>query len=165
MDPIDESGLRRAFVNCTKGEASRLPLPRDLDRRPWADLDFLGWRDLGAPDRAYLVTEHGGRTAGVVLRASATKRGFLHRSACSICLTTHPGAGVALMAARKTGPAGRQGDSVGLYICADLDCSLYARGLKKVGAGGSMDEFATAQEKVDRLRTALGTFLDRVTAR
>ncbi|WP_342782051.1 FBP domain-containing protein [Trebonia kvetii] len=44
-------------MNCTKGEAKRLNVPRDLAELPWEDLDFLGWRDQQSPERAYLVAE------------------------------------------------------------------------------------------------------------
>lgn len=111
-----------------EGEAKRLPIPRDLAEQPWDDLDFLGWRDLAEPGRSYIVTEHDGELIGITLRFPSQQRGFLHRSMCSLCLTTHPGSGVSLMTARKTGPAGREGNSVGVYICTDLACSLYVRG-------------------------------------
>ncbi len=55
MDPITERDLRASFVNCSKGDAKRLPAPRDLDDRPWEDLDFLGWTDPAFPGRGYLV--------------------------------------------------------------------------------------------------------------
>ena len=59
MEPLTEQEIRAAFVNCTKGETQRLSVPRDLADRPWDDLDYLGWRDPQAPDRAYLVTRAG----------------------------------------------------------------------------------------------------------
>lgn len=52
-----EQQIRSPFVKCTKSEAKRLSVPRDLAERPRVDLDFLGWRDPQATDRAYLVTE------------------------------------------------------------------------------------------------------------
>ncbi len=108
MRPLTEHDIRDSFVNCSKGEAKRLAVPRDLAERPWDDLDFLGWRDPGAPDRSYLVVERGDGLAGVALRFPSSQRGFLHRSMCSVCLTTHPGGGVSLMTARKAGAAGRE---------------------------------------------------------
>jgi treble-clef zinc-finger protein len=79
----------------SKGEAQRLKIPAGLDELPWPDLDFLGWRDPGAPERAYLVAEHDDRLVGVTLRAaSAGARGFTSRSLCSLCLTTRSGGGV-----------------------------------------------------------------------
>jgi len=100
MLPLAERDIRRSFVNCSKGEAERANLPVDLAGLPWADLDFLGWRDRGAPQLAYLVAERGGQLTGVTLRApTAGKRSFTARSMCSLCLTTRTASGVALMTA------------------------------------------------------------------
>ncbi|MFG1922217.1 FBP domain-containing protein [Cryptosporangium sp. NPDC048952] len=160
MKQLAEPEIRDAFVNCSRGEAKRLPMARDLDTRLWDDLDFLGWTDLSAPDRSYLVTEHDGAPVAVVLRAAAGQRGYLRRSLCSLCLTQHPGSGVALMTARKTGAAGRQGNSVGTYVCSDLACSLYVRGIKKpVAVGGRIEESLTVEEQIERLRSHLDSFL------
>ncbi|MFI6982658.1 FBP domain-containing protein [Embleya sp. NPDC050154] len=162
MNPLTEQAIRTSFVNCSKGEAQRLPVPRDLAERPWAELDFLGWGDPGAPDRTYLVTEYRGAPVGVTLRFPAQRRGYLHRSMCSLCLTTHPGGGVSLMTARKTGRAGRDGNSVGVYICTDLACSLYVRGLKAPAPGGRFEESLTLDEQVERTRGNLFAFLDKI---
>ncbi|MQY08843.1 FBP domain-containing protein [Actinomadura macrotermitis] len=165
MNPITESDIRTSFVNCSKGEAKRMHLPKDFPELPWADLDFLGWRDPGAPERAYLVAEHGGRTIGVALRAtSGGTRGFTSRSMCSLCLTMRTGSEVALMTARRTGEAGRQGNTVGQYLCADLACSLYVRGRKKSAAAGDLDETLTLDDKIARTLANLESFLDKVTA-
>ncbi|BCL25971.1 FBP domain-containing protein [Streptomyces aurantiacus] len=164
MKPLTEQDIRSSFVNCSKGEAKRLAVPRDLADRPWADLDFLGWRDPGAPDRSYLVTERSGRPVGVTLRFPSQQRGFLHRSMCSLCLTTHPGNGVSLMTARKVGPAGREGNSVGVYMCADLACSLYVRGKKLPESGSRFEESLTVEEQIARTTGHLAAFLDRLHA-
>ncbi|MFB4303136.1 FBP domain-containing protein [Actinomadura sp. NTSP31] len=165
MRPLTERDIRTSFVNCSKGEAKRLGLPRDLAERPWDDLDFLGWRDPGAAGRAYLVAERDGRLVGIALRGSSgTFRGFTSRSMCSLCLTTHSSGGVALMTARRTGEAGRQGNTVGQYFCADLACPLYLRGKKQAAVGGDLDESLTVEEKIARTQGNLHAFLDKVTA-
>ncbi|WP_326825952.1 FBP domain-containing protein [Streptosporangium sp. NBC_01756] len=162
MNPIDEKEIRESFVNCSKGEARRLNLPRGLSELPWADLDFLGWRDPGAPDRGYLVTERNGELVGVTLRlAQETRRSFTKGTICSICVTAHTGTGVALFTAPRVGAAGRQGNTVGTYICADLACSLYMRGRKKTDLG--MDfETLTTEERVVRAVVNLESFLDKI---
>ncbi|MDL4773763.1 MULTISPECIES: FBP domain-containing protein [Thermomonosporaceae] len=161
MRPLSESDIRRSFVNCSKGEAKRVNVPRDLEERPWDDLDFLGWRDPGAPERGYLVAERDdGGLVGVVLRAApGTSRGFTARSMCSLCLTTHSGGGVALMTARRTGEAGRQGNTVGRYLCTELACSLYTRGKKQTAVGGDLEETLTVDEKIVRTRANLAAFI------
>ena len=163
MKPLSEPDIRSSFVNCSKGEAQRLKLPAGLGELPWPDLDFLGWRDPGAPERAYLVAEHDGRLVGVVLRAAAAgARGFTARSICSLCLTTRTAGGVVLMTARRTGAAGRGGNSVGQYLCADLSCSLYIRG-RKHSVGGVVRESLSREEKIARTLANLDAFLTTVT--
>lgn len=162
MKALTEREIRQAFVDCSKGEAGRLPMPRDFDELPWDDLDFLGWRDLSAPGRSYIVTEREGRPAGISLRFPSHQRGFLHRSMCSLCLTTHPGSGVSLMTARKAGPAGREGNSVGLYMCTDLACSLYVRGKKAVDSGARFKESLTVEEQIERTTANLAAFIDKL---
>ncbi|MFJ9965428.1 FBP domain-containing protein [Streptomyces avermitilis] len=162
MRTLTEQDIRHSFINCSKGEAKRLAIPRDLDERPWGDLDFLGWRDPGALDRSYLVTERADDVVGVTLRFPSSQRGFLHRSMCSLCLTTHPGNGVSLMTARKTGAAGREGNSVGVYMCADLACSLYVRGKKVPESGMRFEESLTVEEQIARMVGNLSAFLDKL---
>ncbi|MBC7274616.1 MAG: FBP domain-containing protein [Streptomyces sp.] len=164
MRPLTEQDIRNSFVNCSKGEAKRLAVPRDLGERPWDDLDFLGWRDPGAPDRSYLVAERPDRIVGVTFRFPPPQRGFLHRSLCSLCLTGHPRGGVSLMTARKAGAAGREGNSVGLYICTDLACSLYLRGKKVPETGARFEESLTLEEQIARTTGNLYAFLDRLSA-
>jgi hypothetical protein len=163
MKPLAEQEIRTAFVNCTKGEAKRLSVPRDLAERPWDDLDFLGWRDPRAPDRAYLATELDGRLVAVALRCPSPASWQTRRSMCSLCMTTHTG-GVSLMVAAKAGKAGQQGNSVGAYICSDLACPLYVRGKKDAGAGARLHESLTLAEKIQRTVANLDAFIAKVTA-
>ncbi|GAA0925093.1 FBP domain-containing protein [Nonomuraea longicatena] len=164
MRPVTEPEIRASFVNCTKGEAKRLAVPRDLGTRPWADLDFLGWRDASGPDRAYLVAESGDALVGIMLRRAVPHAGHSRRSMCSFCLTMHSGDGVSLLTARRAGRDGQQGNSVGAYVCTDLACSLYVRGKKEVGAGGRLHETLTLEEKIERTAANLADFVDKVTA-
>ncbi|HUN37509.1 MAG TPA: FBP domain-containing protein [Trebonia sp.] len=164
MKPLTENEIRAAFVNCSKGEARRLNLPRDLAERPWEDLDFLGWRDQQSPERAYLAVELDGRLVALVLRCPGPGPLQKKTSMCSICLTSHTG-GVTLMVAPRTGKAGQQGNTVGDYFCSDLACSLYVRGLKAVhGLGGRPPERLTLEEKVERTLGNLAAFVAKVTA-
>lgn len=165
MEPLDENDIRASFVNCSKSEAKRINIPRPLSDRPWADLDFFGWRDPRAPDRGYLVAHHGDRLLGVTLRAAQdVHRSFMKTTVCTLCITSHPGTGVRLLAAPRAGAAGRQGNTVGAYMCADLACSLYVRGKKETGLGARYEESLSVEEKIDRTLRNLASFLDRVTA-
>jgi hypothetical protein len=162
MNPITEHDIRTSFVNCSKGEARRLNLPRDLAESPWPDLDFLGWRDPGAPERAYLVTERGGELVGVALRLSQeARRSFTKSTLCSVCVTPHAGTGVTLFAAPRVGAAGRQGNTVGAYMCADLACSLYVRDKKQTELGTRFESLSV-EERIVRAAANLDGFLERV---
>ncbi|MCM3300877.1 FBP domain-containing protein [Streptomyces pseudogriseolus] len=163
MKELTEQEIRRSFVNCTKGEAKRLSVPHDLAERPWDDLDFLGWRDPQAPDRAYLVTELDGRPRALALRSTGATSWQTRRSMCSMCMTTHTG-GVSLMVAAKQGKAGQQGNTVGTYMCSDLACSLYLRGKKDLGTGAQLHETLTLEQKIERTVENLAAFIARVTA-
>ncbi|TDD61467.1 FBP domain-containing protein [Kribbella antibiotica] len=165
MKPITESEIRRSFVNCSQGEAKRLAVPKDLETLPWEHLDFLGWRDAGAPDRGYIVAEReDGTLTGITLKAAkGAARGFTSRSMCSLCKTTRTGGGVALMAARRSGVAGRQGNTVGEYLCTDLACSLYVRGKKQVASEPGLEETLSVEAKIARLEANLTTFVAKVT--
>ncbi|MER0427766.1 FBP domain-containing protein [Streptomyces microflavus] len=162
MNPLTEQEIRTAFVNCTKGEAKRLNIPRDLAERPWGDMDFLGWRDPQAPDRAYIVAVLGGRPVGVQLRSSDAGSWQTRRSMCSMCVTVHTG-GVSLLVAPRSGKAGQQGNSVGAYMCSDLACSLYVRGKKDAGVGARLHESLTLEEKIQRTVANLAAFIAKVT--
>ncbi|WP_030176962.1 FBP domain-containing protein [Spirillospora albida] len=167
MRAITEGELRTCFVNCSKGDAKRLNLPKDFAESPWEDLDFLGWRDPKAPDRAYLVAERGDGLIGIALRfasAPGRARGFNSTSMCSFCQTVHTGGGVALLGARRGGEAGKQGNSVGQYLCADLACSLYVRGRKQTLLGDGHDDGVPLADRVERLRTNLDAFIASVIA-
>jgi len=162
MRQLTENEIRESFVNCSKGESRRLPVPRDLAGLPWTDLDFLGWRDQGAPDRGYLVTEIGGRLVGITLRVPSIRRSLTKTNVCSLCVTAHAGSGVALLTARRAGAAGREGNTVGTYICADLACSLYVRGLKKSASVSRPEESLPLEEQVTRTVTNLEAFLTQI---
>jgi hypothetical protein len=164
VKPLTDPEIRAAFVNCTKGEARRLNVPRDLTNQPWDDLDFLGWRDPQAPERACLVAELDSRLVAITLRCPGPNPLQKRSNICSFCLTSHTG-GVTLMVAPRSGKAGQQGNSVGTYLCTDLACSLYLRGKKPVvGLGGRFKERLTLEEKIERTMANLAAFVDKVTS-
>ena len=161
MKPVTEQEIRASFVNSTKGEAKRMHVPKDLGDRPWDDLDFLGWRDPAAPDRGYLVIELDGRLVGIALRRAA-QAGHARKTMCAWCLTTHQGDGVSLMTARKAGKSGQLGNSVGAYMCADLQCSLYLRGKKSAGPGSRFHESLALEDQAERTVAHVAAFVARV---
>lgn len=127
MRALTEREVRRSFVNCSRGEASGLALPRDFDALDWAELEMLGWRDPKAPLRGYLVAEIDGEPLGLALRAAATRMSVRTAVSCLLCQTGRSGDAVSLFTAKRMGEAGRNGNTVGTYICADLACSARVR--------------------------------------
>ena len=162
MEPLTEQQIRAAFVNCSKGEAKRLTVPKDLAARPWPDLDFFGWRDPQAPDRAYLAIPAEDGLRALTLRCPPPSPTRPRRSMCAMCLTTHTG-GVSLMVAPRAGKEGKLGNTVGTYLCTDLSCSLYLRGLKDLPPGDRLRETLTLPEKIARTTANLTAFLAKVT--
>jgi hypothetical protein len=154
---LTEKQIRTGFVNLSKGAAGRVNLPSDLDERPWGVLDYLGWQDPKAPERSYLVTDRGGRVRAISLR-TAGGVGRARKTMCDLCITV---GSVSLMVAPRAGKAGQRGDSVGTYVCAALDCSLFVRNIRSNGTV-IMEERLTAEQKIERLVANLETFMARV---
>ncbi len=127
MRPLTETELRRSFVNCSRSEATSLTLPGSLDEVPWEEREFLGWRDPRAPLRGYAVWWHDDRPLGIALRAADSRMSSRAAAMCLLCQSTVSGADVSLFTARRAGEAGRNGNTVGQYICADLACSRRVR--------------------------------------
>ncbi|GIH17255.1 hypothetical protein Raf01_54270 [Rugosimonospora africana] len=149
------------MVNCSRGEAASMTLPRELAAVDWGTLDFLGWRDPKAPLRGYLVVWRDGKAVGVQLRAAESKMSGRVAAMCSLCRTGQPASNVSLFVARRTGQAGRNGNTVGTYICADLVCCRNVR-LDKPSATLHPDPGLTIDERVERLRTRTDSFIDEV---
>ena len=170
VEPLSEPAIRASFVNCSKGEASRIRMPAGLSDNsiPWADLDFLGWTDPGAPQRALLVApgRDGGKPVGLLLRRPEARRvGALRSSMCQVCLTDHASSGVSLFVAPLAGASGRRGNTVGEYLCSDLACSLYLRGKRQPKMRLiRREETLSLTERIDRAMANLAAFTDRVAA-
>ncbi len=85
MRALTEQDIRGSFINCSKGEAKRLNVPRDLDGRPWQDLDFLGWGIRARPTAA--IWSSSGRTGSSAWRcASSRPSGVSCTAACARCV-------------------------------------------------------------------------------
>jgi hypothetical protein len=79
---------------------------------------------------------------------------------------TDPGAPLlALFVAPLAGAAGRQGNTVGEYLCSDLACSLYLRGRRRPKMRlVQREETLSLDERIERAMTNLSAFVDRVAA-
>ncbi|MBX3098723.1 MAG: FBP domain-containing protein [Salinibacterium sp.] len=126
MQPLSPDDIRRSFVNTSKGDASRVPMP-GLHDVLWDEREYLGWRDQQAPQRGYLVHWVNGQPLGLVLRASefSLKPGIA--AMCSWCRTTRRSDEISLFSAARAGQSGRDGNTIGTYLCDDLACSHMIR--------------------------------------
>jgi hypothetical protein len=163
MKPLSADEVRDSFINSTRGEVRRMSLPPGFEDTAWDDLDFLGWVDQGAPDRAYLVSPADAGPVGIALRAATGRSGRLRSAICQFCVTAHAVSDITLFSASLAGPRGRQGNVVGTYLCADLACSLYVRGKRRPDVP-QPGETLSVDERVARLVDNVHRFIHRVSA-
>ncbi|MFZ4895772.1 FBP domain-containing protein [Plantibacter sp. Mn2098] len=135
MFPIDERALRDSFINASRKEASSLTLPAGFTDIDFDTIDYLGWSDPKMPRRAYVVTTtEDGAPASVLLQQAEQRT--LARAQCSWCHDVTLRNDVQLFAAKKAGPAGRKGDTLGTLICANFGCSKNVRMLPPLAYEG-----------------------------
>ena len=122
MHALTEAAIRRSLVNCSRSEAASLTLPRDFAELDWASLEVLGWRDPKAELRGWLVHETDDGLVGLALRAADTTMSSRRSSMCLLYQTVRSAAEVSLFTSRRAGEAGRNGNTVGTDVSADLGC-------------------------------------------
>jgi hypothetical protein len=121
--PLTEARIRASFVNVSTRERAAMVIP-PLDDLDWSALNLLGWRDRKAPQLGFVVTEIDGEPVGVALRqAEAPTR---TRPQCSWCEDVTLPNEVVFFAAKRAGAAGRKGDTVGTFACAEFQCDKNA---------------------------------------
>jgi hypothetical protein len=91
----------------------------------WDRLDYLGWRDAKIPSLGYVLTWLDERPVGILLRQADGRA--RSRPQCSWCDDVTLPNEVVLFSARRSGPAGRKGDTVGILVCANFECSANVR--------------------------------------
>ncbi|MDN3477084.1 FBP domain-containing protein [Curtobacterium sp. APC 4022] len=159
MLPITVEALRASFVNASRREVTEMTVP-DLDAVPWDDLTFLGWRDPKTPRRAYAVIPTlDGELVGIVFRqAEASPRS---RAQCSWCQDVKLPNDVVFYSAKRSGPAGRKGDTVGTLVCQDFQCSRNVRKTPPPAYEG-YDVEAARLQRMDDLQLRVAAFAAEV---
>lgn len=162
MQVPETQALRRAFVNSSRSKAASMSLPVPWPPKRVDDRDFVGWIDPKAPRRAYLVLgpETLDELVAIELRLPSVT-GIRRKTMCDLCQSTDSPDGSVLMVAPRSGSRGRNGDSVGIMVCADFACSLRVRELLKEhqrSLSGKSDD--RIPELVGRVRA----FVERVRA-
>ncbi|GAA2890134.1 FBP domain-containing protein [Pseudonocardia halophobica] len=156
-----DARIRRVLTNCSKGEAGRLTLPPDVRELDLDTLDdVVGWRDAKAPDRAVLLVPGADEPIAVMLRAASNAVGAT--AMCALCRTTHSAGGTTLFTAARRGGKGRNGNTVGTYVCADLGCRHHVR-VEKATAALRPAPGLTVDERRAGLRERASAFVEEVT--
>jgi len=140
MRPFDERALRASFINASRKEVSDLTLPAGFADIDVERLDYLGWTDPKLPRRAYVVTWVDDTLTGVILQRAEQR--VMARAQCSWCEDVTLRNDVQLFVARKAGPAGRKGDTIGTLVCAEFGCSRTVRMLPPLAYEGYDRELA-----------------------
>ena len=165
MLSLTTSDITRAFVNATRSEIAATTFPRNFPSVPWAELDFYGWRDPRIERRGYLVIERGDGLITVAVSTAGQGVRSGRKAMCTVCRAVDDGSNIALFSARRAGPAGRRGDSVGTYLCAGLDCSAQLRFPTPRGSRTMLpDGHATVDDRAAAMMERLRGFLDSVLA-
>jgi len=155
MQSLDASSIRASFVNASRKEVSDLVLPPGLDALDFERLEFLGWRDPKAGRRAYVVVPLDDGPVGILLRqAEASTRS---RAQCSWCQDVELPNDVAFYSARRAGPDGRKGDTVGTLMCAGFECPANVRRPPSVMPMG-FDVDAVRAQRIATLRERAVSF-------
>src|SRR3954452_14049931 len=158
---LTEQQIRRSFLNCSRGEANAAVLPKDFAVLDWSELELLGLRDPKAPLRGYLAFEVDDEPVGIALRAADSRMSSRTAAMCLLCQTPRTGDGVSLFTAKRAGGAGRNGNTVGTYICADLGCAQRVR--TDIPAWlRERDPDEVVEERSAELRDKVRGFLDSV---
>lgn len=122
MVTLTAQDILRAFP---KRDRPKIVLP-DLGAVRWDALDYLGWKHPSG-HKWYLVHCWRNEHRGVILESGNTgPRSSMQM--CSLCMTVHNGQGVNLFTVKA------KNRTIGEYICSDLSCGLYIRGILKSSA-------------------------------
>ncbi|MCE4027426.1 MULTISPECIES: FBP domain-containing protein [unclassified Microbacterium] len=157
MLPIDERAIRASFRNASRKEASSMTLPPEFGASDFPQLDFLGWSDPKMPRRAYVVAHRDDGSPVTVLLQQAEQRTSA-RAQCSWCEDVTLRNDVQFFAARKAGPEGRNGNTLGVLICANFGCSANVRRLPPLAYEG-YDREAAREQRILRLQQHVQGFL------
>ncbi|AQY02617.1 FBP domain-containing protein [Microbacterium foliorum] len=159
MRPIDERTLRASFINASRKEVSDLTLPAGFADLDFDRLDYLGWVDPKLPRRSYVVAWVDDVATGVVLQRAEQR--VIARAQCSWCEDVTLRNDVQLYAARKAGPAGRKGDTIGTLVCTEFGCSKNVRVLPPLAYDGYDRELAR-ELRILKLQEHVSAFIAAV---
>ncbi|QAY61206.1 FBP domain-containing protein [Microbacterium protaetiae] len=155
MHALTEKDLRASFVNASQRERNSLTLPHDFDETDWATIDFLGWRDAKFALQGYIVVPVDGQPVGILMRESDQRSRT--RPQCSWCEDVTLPNDVVFFSAKRSGRAGRNGDTVGTLVCAHFECPRNVRKLPPLAYPG-YDREAARERRIVALRENVANF-------
>lgn len=158
MHPFTDKEIRASFINTSLKERSSIALP-ELGGIAWDELDFLGWRDRRLDNIGYVVARLGAEPIGVMLRTGNGRTRT--RPQCSWCEDVHLPNDVVFFSAKRAGRAGRNGDTLGTFVCAGFECSANVRKPPPLAYVG-FDAEAARVERIERLRGNVSRFVASV---
>ncbi|NQX10238.1 FBP domain-containing protein [Microbacteriaceae bacterium VKM Ac-2855] len=156
MNPLTETSIRSSLVNASQRERASLSLPPGFAELDWENRDFMGWRDPKLPKFGYAVVELDGESVGVLLREADGR--IRARPQCSWCEDVTLPNDVVFFSAKRSGAAGRRGDTIGTLVCAGFQCSANARKRPPVAYVG-FDVEAARQERISALHQHVQGFI------
>jgi hypothetical protein len=156
MQPISEDAIRDSFINVSQRERNGLTLPPGLTSKAWDRLDYLGWRDTRIPSLGYVIADLDNGPVGIMLRQAEGRA--RSRAQCSWCEDVQLPNDVVLFSAKRSGQAGRNGNTVGTLVCANFECSVNVRKRPPVAYIG-FDVEAARSARMDTLRNHVTAFV------
>ena len=162
MQPLTEKTIRASFINASRQEAKKLTLPEIFNDLDWESLEYLGWRDPKMPQRGYMIyTNADGETRGLLLRATegACKAGSA--AMCEMCRDVTLPCAVGMFTTRRSGQAGRDGDTLGTLLCTRFECSANVR-IAPPKDPINPDPMVVVAQRIIQLDERVNSFIQRV---
>ena len=161
MQPLTESSIRSSFINASRKEVKDMSLPADFDElteQDWESRCIFGWRDPKFARRGYVIVPRlDGEPVGVSLKQ--TEASPRSRAMCNWCRDVRLPNEVSLWSAKRTGDAGRRGNTVATLICLDFQCSKNVRNDPPPAYEG-FDVAAARERRIDELQLRAAGFVD-----
>lgn len=156
MLPLTEAEIRASLVNASQREQKSLTLPADFAGTGWDKLDYLGWRDPKFPGIGYVITQVDGAPVGMLLRQSDGR--IRTRPQCAWCEDIHLPNEVVIFSAKRSGAAGRNGNTIATMVCSNFECSRNVRQLPPIAYIG-FDVEAARTKRIEVLGEHVRAFL------
>ncbi|WP_213815595.1 FBP domain-containing protein [Glaciihabitans sp. dw_435] len=156
MRPLTDTLILGSFVNASQRERQNLTLPADLGELAWDKIDYLGWHDRKTPNLGLVVAEVDGAPVGILLRQTDSK--IRSRPQCTWCEDIYIPNDVTFYSVKRSGQAGRNGNTVGTLVCANFECSSNVRKLPPVAYLG-FDVEAARLQRIASLQERVANFV------